>query len=160
MHETMKQMRQRSGSVTIDCKFTSFLYTLMRDHVQPGAIEDIMLNHMSDEPVEYSNGWLALYAQDIAKRLKPQKLSKEEKSKRIMQTDEYIQFIKNKLILEYVKTDDSNRAEFHNIMFDALKHCLVFKLDGARLLYEIALSHHNEYVYNMLEKDFPEFADA
>lgn len=67
---TMDQIRVRSGSVTIDCKLTSFLYTLMRDHVQPGDIEEIMLNHISDDTVEYSNGWLARYAEDIAQRLK------------------------------------------------------------------------------------------
>lgn len=70
MNQVMDEMRKRSGSVTIDCKLTSFLYTLMRDHVQPGDVEEIMLNHMSDDTVEYTNGWLALYAQDIAKRLK------------------------------------------------------------------------------------------
>jgi hypothetical protein len=65
----MSGIRERSGSITIDCKLTSFLYTLMRDHVQPGDIEDIMLNHVPDAPVEYCNGWLAKYAQDVAIRL-------------------------------------------------------------------------------------------
>jgi hypothetical protein len=160
MHETMKQMRRRSGSVTIDCKFTSFLYTLMRDHVQPGDIEDIMLNHMSDEPVEYSNGWLALYANDVATRLQSKKFNKEERFKRLTQSNEYIQFIRNKLISEDIKTDDSNQLEFYNILFNALKHCLVFNLDGARLLYEIGESHYNDYVFTELEKEYPEFADA
>lgn len=66
----MSQMRERSGSVTLDCKLTSFLYTLMRDYVHPGDLENIMLHHISDEPSVYTNGWLAKYAEDIANRLK------------------------------------------------------------------------------------------
>ncbi len=70
------KMRERSGFVTIDCKLTSFLYTLIRDYVQPGDIENIMLNHISDEPTLYTNGWLAKYAEDIANRLKQKNISK------------------------------------------------------------------------------------
>lgn len=72
MNFYMKQIRERSGNVTINCKLTSFLYTLLRDYVQPGDVEEIMLNHITDDTVEYSNGWLAQYANDIAKRLLPQ----------------------------------------------------------------------------------------
>lgn len=70
----MEAIRERSGNVTIDCKLTSFLYTLIRDYVQPGDIENIMIRHISDESVVYSNGWLAKYARDVAERLlsKPQ----------------------------------------------------------------------------------------
>lgn len=85
------EIRKRSGSVTIDCKLTSFLYTLMRDYVQPGDVEEIMLNHMSDEPVEYTNGWLALHAQDIANRLKSAKHYKLIKEYNLIDADWHLE---------------------------------------------------------------------
>ena len=43
----------------------------MRDHLPMGVIEKIVQD--ADVPiVEYTNGWLAKYAEDIANRLKDQ----------------------------------------------------------------------------------------
>lgn len=79
MQNYMNKIGERSGNVTIDCKLTSFFYALMRDYVQPGDVEGIMLNHMPDDPVEYSNGWPAKYTEDIAKRLKEKSCCPEGK---------------------------------------------------------------------------------
>lgn len=67
------QMRKRSGSVDSRIPLVSFLYTLIRDHVTPGQIEEIMLRQMPKvgETTEFSNGYLANYAQDVATRILP-----------------------------------------------------------------------------------------
>lgn len=64
-----KNIRERSGSVDIDSYLVSFLYELMRDHLPPGVVEEIVLNSIGDSECKYSNGWLAKYAEDIANRL-------------------------------------------------------------------------------------------
>lgn len=64
----MAEMRDRSGTIRIKSHLVSFLYQLMRDHVPTATVEEIMLDS-SDPDVIYTNGWLALYAEDIAKRL-------------------------------------------------------------------------------------------
>jgi len=64
-------LRNRSGNVEINSRLVSFLYQLMRDHLPMGVIEKIVQD--ADVPiVEYTNGWLAKYAEDIANRLKDQ----------------------------------------------------------------------------------------
>jgi len=72
--ERHKKMRKRSGDVTSRSKLVSFLYILMRDHLPAGEVEDIMLHDVDvlpkDENCSYTNGWLARYAEDLAKRLK------------------------------------------------------------------------------------------
>lgn len=62
------QLRERSGSVTVNSKLVSFLYELMRDHVPQGILEKLVIESQTSE-VKYTNGWLASYAADIAKRL-------------------------------------------------------------------------------------------
>lgn len=60
-----------------DSRLTTFLYELMRDHVQPGVVEKIVSmdeeasEEEDDEPVEFvlSNYHLAAYADEIARRL-------------------------------------------------------------------------------------------
>jgi hypothetical protein len=65
-----KSIAERSGNVKIINPLTEFLYILMRDHVTPGVVEKIMTERISGRPyTDYSNGWLALYADDVAKRL-------------------------------------------------------------------------------------------
>ena len=64
-------MRERSGQVNIDSRLVSFLYSLMRDHVQPGDVESLVREACIESNVQYTNGWLAKYAEDIAKRLSP-----------------------------------------------------------------------------------------
>ena len=72
-------IRQRSGQVSSSDPLVIFLYVLLRDHVTPGHIEELMktnLNH-NGEVCQFSNGWLATYAMDIASRLKKPVVSKD-----------------------------------------------------------------------------------
>jgi hypothetical protein len=61
-------VRRASGSVQIESKLVSFLYELMRDHVPPGIVEQLVQGAAVAD-VQYTNGWLALYAQNLAGRL-------------------------------------------------------------------------------------------
>lgn len=62
------RLREASGNVEITSRLVSFLYELMRDHLPPGTVEGIVQT-CSDPSVQYTNGWLARYAEDVAKRL-------------------------------------------------------------------------------------------
>lgn len=64
-----KNMRKRSGNVNINSFLVSFLYELMRDHLPPGTVEEVVQNTLKESDCQYTNGWLAQYAQDIANRL-------------------------------------------------------------------------------------------
>jgi len=65
------KLRESSGNIKINSKLVSFLYELMRDHLPPGKVEEIV--RASNEPdVSYTNGWLAQYAEYLANRLKDQ----------------------------------------------------------------------------------------
>lgn len=66
----MSNLRERSGSVNIDSRLVSFLYELMRDHLPTGVVEEIVLASENESSVNYTNGWLAKYAEDLALRLK------------------------------------------------------------------------------------------
>lgn len=72
LQEAQVRMRAASGSVTSQDPLVAFLYVLLRDQVSPGKLEDLILNNVSQTPVEtlYSNGWLANYCKDIAQRLR------------------------------------------------------------------------------------------
>ena len=62
------KLREASGNININSKLVSFLYELLRDHLTPGAVEQLLRN--STEPnAQYTNGWLAQYAQYVAKEL-------------------------------------------------------------------------------------------
>ena len=67
------RMRVRSGSIDSRDPLVAFLYTLSRDYVTPGVVEEIMLRHVEIPDVEenqYTNGWLASWAADVASRLR------------------------------------------------------------------------------------------
>lgn len=62
------KLRESSGNININSKLVSFIYELMRDHLTPGAVEQVLRN--STEPnAQYTNGWLAQYAQYVAGEL-------------------------------------------------------------------------------------------
>lgn len=64
-------VRARSGEVMDDDPLVRFLYLLMRDHLSVGVVEGLAPAPDEYEQVsEYTNGWLATYAQDVAARLK------------------------------------------------------------------------------------------
>jgi len=67
--EETAALYKRSGSVQINSKLVSLLYSLLRDYVQPGDMEKLV-RECSDGDVLYTNGWLAKYAEDLANRLK------------------------------------------------------------------------------------------
>lgn len=66
-------LRERSGNVDLDGRLIDFLYTLIRDHVPLGTVEqlarDAEIADLTAGANAYSNGWLAHYAQDLAARL-------------------------------------------------------------------------------------------
>jgi hypothetical protein len=67
----MRKIRKQSGEINSNDKLTCFMYLLGRDHLPLGIIEEIMLKIQDkDMEIEYSNGWLAQYAQNISSRLK------------------------------------------------------------------------------------------
>lgn len=63
-------IRKRSGEINSDDKLVAFLYIILRDHVLPSDIEQIFKFKMGEGTAQFSNGFLAKYADDIAKRLK------------------------------------------------------------------------------------------
>lgn len=69
--EEQVRMFHASGRVSGHEPIIAFIYTLLRDHLTPGTIEDIMLTQVPVAGVKttYSNGWLAHYAADVARRL-------------------------------------------------------------------------------------------
>lgn len=63
-------LRQRSGVVCIESRLVAFLYHLLRDHLPAGVVEELVRETTeAEETGLYSNGYLARYAEDIAKRL-------------------------------------------------------------------------------------------
>lgn len=68
----MKHLVDRSGRITSDDKLVLLLYRLLRDHVLPADLEEIVMDIERDNNKHYtfSNGWLAQYAEDILKRIR------------------------------------------------------------------------------------------
>lgn len=64
-------IRERSGEVNDSNRLVWFLYDLMRDHLPAGTVEKLVvdLEKVDADTAEFSNGWLAQYAQDVAARL-------------------------------------------------------------------------------------------
>jgi len=70
LHDKNDLLRERSGHIEINSKLVSFLYQLMRDHLATGSVEQLVRESEDESEVTYTNGWLANYAEDLAKRLK------------------------------------------------------------------------------------------
>lgn len=70
--EKIETLRKRSGDVQINSRLVSFLYDLMRDHLPPGKVEELVQNAEDEPSIVYTNGWLAKYAEDLSNRLKDQ----------------------------------------------------------------------------------------
>lgn len=62
-------VRERSGSINFNDHLTSFLYELIRDHLPAGTIEMLVRNSIGHGETQYTNGWLANYAHDLAQRI-------------------------------------------------------------------------------------------
>ena len=71
--ERMDNLRIRSGRISFEDPLASLLYTLMRDGaVAPGVLERAIQDEEifgGDEKL-FTNGWLALYAKDLADRIR------------------------------------------------------------------------------------------
>jgi len=69
----MRGIRSRSGNISDKDKLVGFLYILMRDHLSCGKVQEIINDYLMESDkncrMDFSNGWLAKYAQDIARRL-------------------------------------------------------------------------------------------
>lgn len=70
--EENAQLRERSGSRNCEDPFVSLIYTLLRDHVTPSALEGLVREVTAHGAIEteYTNGWLHAYAEDLVARLR------------------------------------------------------------------------------------------
>ena len=64
-----ERMRAASGRVSGSDRLQHFVYVLVRDVVTPGRLEELVDN-LPDGGGDFTNGWLALYAKDVAERLR------------------------------------------------------------------------------------------
>lgn len=69
------RMRRESGNIKTTSKLEMFLYLLARDWTPTGTIDKIV-DYEIPANGHFTNGWLAMWAQDVAKRL----LSTDEKN--------------------------------------------------------------------------------
>jgi hypothetical protein len=70
---TNEEMREASGNFKTEDTLIHFLYLLMRDKVPCGTVEELVMDveeAYNKGPVKFlTNGWLALYAENLANRL-------------------------------------------------------------------------------------------
>lgn len=71
-----QEMREAAGDVQTGDPLVSLLYTLMRDHLPAGTVQQLVdeevtiFNNNGGKPVIHlTNGWLAQHAEFLAKRL-------------------------------------------------------------------------------------------
>ena len=65
-----RAFRKRTGSVNSRDPLVGFLYHVMRDHLPPGLVERLVREEHGVLESNYTNGHLARYAKDLAKRLR------------------------------------------------------------------------------------------
>jgi hypothetical protein len=65
----MHALHERSGKFAINDPLVGFLYDLMIEHCTPGKVEELAMKQ-THEMTTYTNGWLAQYASDLARRLR------------------------------------------------------------------------------------------
>ena len=72
MATKQENLRSRSGNYTSNDPLICFLYVLMRDHTTSGNIEEILNFNLppDGEYTDFTNGYLAQHAMDIADRLR------------------------------------------------------------------------------------------
>ena len=75
------KLRKASGTVKGRDPIASFFYSLMRDHMLPGDVENIvrLIEKEDGQEIVYSNGYLAKYAMYLSARLKKQPRKKKAK---------------------------------------------------------------------------------
>lgn len=67
-NERNERLRVESGEYRDNSRLVNFLYLLLRDYL-PSADVETILRDTSFEDTAYSNGYIALYAKNIAKEL-------------------------------------------------------------------------------------------
>jgi hypothetical protein len=72
MKDQIEKLREESGREESTDPLISFLYELMRDHVPCGVVEGLMTNCDNSRCI-FTNGYLARYAKNVAKRLRGNK---------------------------------------------------------------------------------------
>lgn len=65
----MESMRERSGNFVSDRKLVSFIYLLLRDYLPAADVEKAAIDSCDEGYTQFTNGWLAKYAEDLANRL-------------------------------------------------------------------------------------------
>ena len=74
MNERIVNLRKESGTITSSDRLVSFLYCLMRDHLPTSTVESLVIDTiaLSEDTKDciFTNGYLAQYAQNLAKILK------------------------------------------------------------------------------------------
>ena len=68
LSDKTEALRERSGRVNGN-RLESFIYELLRDHIPSGQMEVVTRNSESKVVYRMTNGWLARYAKDVARRL-------------------------------------------------------------------------------------------
>ena len=68
MDDENKRLREISGHFNSSDPLTSFLYEVLRDGCPAGVAEEALKNASTDK-CEYTNGWLAKYAENLKDRL-------------------------------------------------------------------------------------------
>lgn len=71
MKDPNAEMHRRSGAIHEVDPMIALFYDLLRDHVAPGVLEDLVRDACKSAASTkvYSNGWLAEHAKDIVNRL-------------------------------------------------------------------------------------------
>lgn len=68
--EDQQALFEASGKVTLPGKLVAFLYLLMRDHLPPGVVGDLLKDfRLARQSSSFTNGWLARYAEYVAQAL-------------------------------------------------------------------------------------------
>ena len=63
------EMYKASGEIESTDPLLAFLYVMLRNGAGPGVIHEALEN-MTDQPMRYTNGWLAQYAQFVADKMR------------------------------------------------------------------------------------------
>lgn len=72
-----RRLRTASGAVDDGRAIVALLYLMMRDgHIAPGDLETMVREINPDKTHQFTNGWLANYAADLADRLGPSGLDR------------------------------------------------------------------------------------
>lgn len=68
---------EASGRFTSSDPLVALLYTLMRNHLPTGIVAELVRDAAvtAGKPCEYTNGWLAQYAQHLSGMLRPSQQS-------------------------------------------------------------------------------------